>query len=416
MDRAEMLIQEAIDGGTLIALALSEPRQREPDGCRKVIVRPVQVKGERRYQFERQQERKAFHRNLTPEEAKREILALLRETFRQGHLYTPDADIQLRADRSGRLHVQTRPPSKTAPMELRHDRQKPYLLPEGRPVDFLVRLGVMTKEGRVIAARYDKFRQINRFLEMVADVVEPLDPHKPLRVVDFGCGKSYLTFALYHYLHTVKAFDVQIVGLDLKADVVAHCEALARDLDYTGLSFTVGDIAHYEGFTQVEMVVSLHACDTATDDALAKAVQWGAQVILSVPCCQHELFRQIRNEAMQPLLKHGLFKERLSALVTDSLRALRLELAGYSVQVLEFIALEHTPKNLLLRAVRQGQPAHPETLLAEYRAFRDFWHVRPAIDTALGDLGTLDEGGTSSSRPVRSTPPAEGQSLNRSEV
>jgi SAM-dependent methyltransferase len=241
-----------------------------------------------------------------------------------------------------------------------------------------VRLGLMSEAGTVIAARYDKFRQINRFLEMVADVVEVFEAGQPLRVVDFGCGKAYLTFALYHYLREIRGFDAAITGVDLKQEVVANVNKIARELNYTGLTFVVGDIQSYARLEGVDMVVALHACDTATDDALAKAVAWDVRVILAAPCCQHELFKQIDNPLMRPMLKYGIVRERLAALITDCLRAGALETAGYAVQMLEFIETEHTPKNILIRAVkRAGRPADAERTAEEYRAFRDFWHVTP---------------------------------------
>ncbi len=277
-------------------------------------------------------------------------------------------------------------PAPEAAAPAAHDRRKNYLLPEDQPIDFLVRLGVMSAEGKVIAAKRDKFKQINRFLEMVDDAAGSLPKSGPLRVIDFGCGKAYLTFALYFYLTEIQQRQVSIVGLDWKQDVVAFCSGVAQDLDYAGLTFAVGDIAAYETNNPVDMVVSLHACDTATDDALVKAVEWGARVILSVPCCQHELYGQVAADAMKPMLKHGIIKERLAALLTDSARASLLESAGYSVQILEFIALEHTAKNLLLRAVKRGGKGRVGQPSEEYRAFRDFWHIRPSLEAGLHRL------------------------------
>ena len=221
---------------------------------------------------------------------------------------------------------------------------------------FLVELGVMTKDGAVTKAKYDKFRQINRFLEFVQDILPALPPDRTITILDFGCGKSYLTFAIYHFLKVLHRRDVRIIGLDLKKDVIANCNRLAEKLGYSELTFLHGDIADYEGMNQVDMVVTLHACDTATDFALAKAIGWNASVILSVPCCQHELNKQIKNESLAPLLKYGLIKERTAALFTDAIRGNLLEAAGYQTQILEFIDMEHTPKNILLRAVRKQHP------------------------------------------------------------
>ena len=188
-------------------------------------------------------------------------------------------------------------------------------------------------------------------------------------ILDFGCGKSYLTFAMYYYLHEMKKYDIRIIGLDLKKEVIRHCNELAEKYGYKKLTFRVGDIADYEGVSEVDMVVTLHACDTATDYALAKAVGWNARVILSVPCCQHELNRQIENDVLAPIMRYGLLKERFAALVTDGLRAEYLESEGYHVQVMEFIDMEHTPKNILLRAVKN--PALSYAKIAKPQAVRN---------------------------------------------
>lgn len=217
----------------------------------------------------------------------------------------------------------------------------------------MIDLGVQTKEGKIIHARYDKFKQINRFLEFIEDILPTLSKERAVRIIDFGCGKSYLTFAMYYYLHYLKGYDVEITGLDLKEDVIAHCNLLAQQYGYDKLRFLHGDIADYEGADQVDMVVTLHACDTATDYALEKAVKWNAKVILSVPCCQHEVNKQIHNEDLSAVLKYGIIKERMSALITDAIRAELLESQGYETNILEFIDMEQTPKNLLIRAVKR---------------------------------------------------------------
>ena len=269
-------------------------------------------------------------------------------------------------------------------MTLGHDRVKQRVLPEGVPVPFLVELGVMTAEGKVRAQRYDKFRQVNRFLELVEDVLPALPAEGPLRVVDFGSGKSYLTFALHHLLTVVHRREVEIVGLDLKTDVVDHCEALARTLGADGLRFEVGDIAGYAALEGVDLVVSLHACDTATDDALDRAVRAGAPVILAVPCCQHELLPQLARPALDPLLRHGTLRERFAAEVTDAARAQLLGAVGYDVQVVEFIELEHTPKNILLRATaRPGRDT--AKAYGEYQAFAAELGIDPALARLLAD-------------------------------
>lgn len=259
---------------------------------------------------------------------------------------------------------------------LEHNRKKAYLLEEGTPVPFLADLGVMTAEGRVVRARYDKFRQINRFLEFIEDILPALPRDRELTILDFGCEKSYLTFAIYYYLKERRGLDVRIIGLDLKKDVIRKCSELSRKYGYEKLTFLQGDIAGYEGCSQVDMVVTLHACDTATDYALAKSVGWGAKVILSVPCCQHELNGQMENELMGPVFQYGLIKERMAALYTDAIRAQVLEHMGYRTQILEFIDMEHTPKNILIRAVKQGKRKDNE---GEIRELVKFLNVSPTI-------------------------------------
>lgn len=266
---------------------------------------------------------------------------------------------------------------------LSHNRTKHYILEEGKPVDFLVGLGVQTPDGRVTKARFDKFRQINRYLEFIEDVIDELPTDRTIRIIDFGCGKSYLTFAMYYYLHELQHRDIQVTGLDLKTDVIKHCNELAEKLGYDRLKFERGDISTYEGTDVADMVVTLHACDLATDYALDKAVKWGARVILAVPCCQHELNRQITCDSLKPVLKYGIIKERIAALLTDALRANLLEQQGYETQILEFIDMEHTPKNLLIRAVKKGsmRPKHS----TDIRTVEELLHVAPTLDKLLNN-------------------------------
>ena len=265
--------------------------------------------------------------------------------------------------KKGKITVKVKEHQAKEPVQiLAHNRVKQYILKEGTPFQFLVDLGVMNKEGKIHRPSYDKFKQINRFLEFIEDILPALSREREVTILDFGCGKSYLTFAMYYYLKELKGYDVNIIGLDLKEDVIRKCNGLAEKYGYEKLHFLCGDIAEYEGVQKVDMVVTLHACDKATDYALAKAVEWDAQVILSVPCCQHELNDQIQNKLLSPVLKYGLLKERMSALLTDGIRAELLESKGYSTQILEFIDMEHTPKNLLIRAVKTDRPRSGEAL------------------------------------------------------
>ena len=376
------LVRRLIGEESLTGATLSRPRRSDPSRPSRVTVAPVTIADALRYRFTAHYAARSTDENLAPAAAADRLVQLLEADFRQGLLQSSDADWQvLTAGKTA--SILRRPPSRPT-ASLAHDRVKRRLLPEGEPVPFLVELGVMTPEGKVRAKRYDKFRQVNRFLELVEDVLPSL-PAGPLRVVDFGSGKSYLTFALHHLLTVVHEREVEIVGLDLKADVVEHCEALARTLDARGLRFEVGDIAGYGALAGVDLVVSLHACDTATDDALDRAVRAGAPVILAVPCCQHELLPQLESPALAPLLRHGTLRERFAAEVTDAARAQLLSAVGYDVQVLEFIELEHTPKNVLLRAVaRPGRDT--AKALGEYRAFAAELGIDPALGRLLADL------------------------------
>ena len=338
-----------------IRAVISNPREKE--GIIKVKVRPLEKRGQLVFQFEAFTAKQAFHTNLDREEAKVQFLEYAGQ-FRQIQIETTGEEYTVLVSKKGRVTVRKKQKKvKAHQADLSHNRKKHYILEEGVPVPFLQDLGVMTEEGRIVKSRTDKFRQINRFLEFIEDILPRLDKGRELTILDFGCGKSYLTFAMYYYLHELKGYDIRIIGLDLKEDVIAHCGKLAEKYGYDKLTFLVGDIADYSGTDHVDMVVTLHACDTATDYALAKAVGWQAEVILSVPCCQHELNTQLSGVSgegnLAPVMDYGLLRERFAALVTDGLRAKYLESAGYETQVLEFIDMEHTPKNILLRAVRK---------------------------------------------------------------
>lgn len=385
MQKVVDLLASLLSDESLLSGTISSPRDKKSP-VTKVSTRPMLLRDRLLYQFTYHEAKRVTHRNLDQTESQAEITALLKQHFNQAQLFTQQADYHILVNANGKAKVLTRPPSKQGTTST-HNRSKHYIIPNDQPCSFLTRLGVMNKRGQVLPSRMGKFKQVNRFLEMVADVVDYLSTDRELCIVDFGCGKSYLTFALYHYLHEIRNLNVQIIGLDLKEEVVRHCNDIAQDLKWPKLRFWVGDIKDYQHRESVDMVVSLHACDTATDIALAKAVEWQSQVILSVPCCQHELLRQIENTAMRPLIKHGILKERLAALVTDSLRASALEVAGYNVQVLEFVETEHTAKNLLIRAVRPSQPKDTQQAKKEYVTFRDAWSIRnPFIEKAFGHL------------------------------
>ncbi|MCT4621033.1 MAG: SAM-dependent methyltransferase [Marinisporobacter sp.] len=382
MEKIYEMIEKVLKEESLIDCVLSNIRKKDPEGYDKVTIRPIILKENKVYQFTYNYQKKVTHENIKKEEMLEKVMILF-EQFKQGQFFTKDADYQILISKKFKVKILKKTPTKKA-TSLEHNRKKKYILSEGEPNSFLIRLGVMNEKGKVLSKKFDKFRQINRFLEMVEDIMPYLKKEQErINIIDFGCGKSYLTFALYHYLVEVSKLNVNIVGLDLKKDVIKHCNEIAMDLGYDDLKFMIGDIEHFTGANKVDMVVTLHACDTATDAALTKAIEWDADVILSVPCCQHELFKQIHNDVMKPILKHGILKERMSAIVTDSIRANILEIMGYQTQILEFIDMEHTPKNLLIRAVKTDKGS--KEAIEEYKKLKDFLGIDPYFERALGE-------------------------------
>lgn len=340
----------------LLGVVISNSSKKEEFS--KIKIRPIVLKEVRYYQVSEYKGKQIFHSNLTKEDLISQLPMWFGGLFRQAEISTKNELVTLLISKKGKATIKYKKVEKQKiDINYQHNKQKRYILTEGTPLPFLVDLGVMSEDGFLIKAKSDKFRQLNRFLEYVEDILPFLDGKKKITIIDFGCGKSYLTFAMYYYLKELKEYNVTIIGLDLKKDVIDHCNSLCLKYGYTDLKFLYGDIASYEGYNEVDMVVSLHACDTATDYALHKAVNWGAKVILSVPCCQHEINKQMDGGPFKTLMKYGIIKERMSALITDAIRANLLEMKGYKVQLLEFIDMEHTPKNILIRAVRKsGEP------------------------------------------------------------
>ena len=368
---------------TLIRVILSNPSSK--DGVIKICARPMLKNKSLLFQIEEYTKTQVFHKNLTAGDAGSYLTGKLSSdtssqtaSFKNALVETQSFTANVLVSKKGTITIKKKmnASAKQPKISLSHNRKKKYILEEGIPVPFLIDLGVMTQNGNIVNAHYDKFRQINRFLEYIEDILPSLPTGLELRILDFGCGKSYLTFAIYYYLKVLKGYPVRITGLDLKEDVIRHCNELAVKYGYDKLEFLCGDIAYYDGCSQVDMVVTLHACDTATDYALAKAVGWGAKVILSVPCCQHELNKQIKNDLLSPVLHYGILKERMAALMTDGLRAQILEANGYRTQILEFIDMAHTPKNLLIRAVYNGHCADNKAQINELLAAFD---VNPTL-------------------------------------
>lgn len=378
----EELLEQCIQKN-LIDLTISGLKKKNEELPVKIKVRPVAMKDNIEYQVSEFIGRKVFHKNYKKDELKKKITDWMQEDYKQAQFTMTDATAQILSGKHSQTVKYKKCKEVRVQRDLSHNRTKRYILPEGTPVGFLIDLGVMTKEGKIVRQKYDKYRQINRFLEFVEDILPQLSKEREQTIIDFGCGKSYLTFAMYYYLKELKGYDIRIIGLDLKEDVIAHCNELKDKYGYGKLSFLVGDIASYTDVDAVDMVVTLHACDTATDYALAKAVQWGAKVILSVPCCQHEANKMMENELLQPVLQYGILKERMAAIMTDAVRANLLTAKGCDTQILEFIDMEHTPKNLLIRAVYTGKDS--ENAAEALKNMEEALHLNLTLNKLLGE-------------------------------
>lgn len=381
MQEIKVLLEQSLNID-FVGATLSNPKEK--NGATKVKVRPILKQGVLLFQCEAHKNNQVFHENHEAEKAMG-VLADYMNQFKQMQLETKTFRYTVLISKKGKVTIQKKKQAGCVKeVDLSHNRSKNYILQEGIAVPFLQDLGVMTSDGKIVRTKFDKFRQINRFLEFIEDILPQLSKDREVTILDFGCGKSYLTFAMYYYLHELKKYDVRIIGLDLKTDVIRHCNQLSEKYGYEKLKFLEGNIADYTGVDEVDMVVTLHACDTATDFALDKAVGWNAKVILSVPCCQHELNGQMKNETLEPLMKYGLIKERMAALVTDALRAEYLENCGYDAQILEFIDMEHTPKNILIRAVKTGKK---KGNLGKIKECEAFLHIDPMLGRLLKERG-----------------------------
>ena len=382
MENVSELVEKIINEESIIYAIFSSLRNKSEKTFNKVTVKKVIIKNEVKHQFEYFYDKKVEHKNLDKDETKAEINKYFQTYFKQALINTVDSDYHILISKKGIAKISKKQASRK-PVDTSHNRKKKYILNEGERTPFLIELGIMTEQGKIVNSKYDKFKQINRYLELVSDCIPYLNKDKTIRIIDFGCGKAYLTFALYDYLVLKMGYNVEIVGLDLKENVIKFCSDLAKKLSFDDLRFEQGDIKGFNQFTDVDMVISLHACNTATDDALAKAVSWGAKVILAVPCCQHELLKKIKNDVMIPMMKYGIIKEKLSTLLTDALRANVLEIMDYRTQVLEFIDMEHTPKNVMIRAFLE-EPQNIDKLVKQYKEFKNQWQISPYIEEAFG--------------------------------
>ena len=371
------IIKELLVKNELIEIIISGKEEKTTE-YNKISIKPF-LKDEIIYfQFAYIYDKKTTHENI---EAVETIDKLVEDfvNFKQMVIFSKSNDYQVLKNKKGVKVIKNKATKKQG--ELLHNRKKNYIIPEDEPCKFLEILGVMNEKGKVFKDKYDKFRQINKYLEFIRDIKDELNKKKKIRIVDFGSGKAYLTFALYYYINEVLGVEAEITGIDLKKDVVEFCNDTAKKLEYKNLKFLWGDIKTFTEFEGIDMIVTLHACDIATDMAIAHGIKWKSRIIMVVPCCQHEIFTQIKNESMSPLLKHGILKERISSLVTDAARGNLLEVVGYNVQFVEFIDMEHTPKNIMIRAIYNGQKN--EKALVEYMRYKEFWSIEPYLEKSI---------------------------------
>ena len=305
------------------------------------------------YQIEKFTDKQVFHENIEVDFLSDKLIEIIYENYKQVAAWSLNNTYDLKISKKGKVFLNKRKSDNSNLIKKGHNKEKNYILKEGMIIEPLIDLGVFTKEGKVINSKYDKYKQINRFIEIIDDEIKKND-YKDLTILDFGCGKSYLTFVLYYYFVKIKNINVKMIGLDLKEDVIKKCNEIAKRYNYENLHFELGDINGFKYTNKVDMVITLHACDTATDYALYNAVKWNSKMIFSVPCCQHELNSQMKSDSLSILTKYGIVQERVAALMTDSIRANLLECAGYKTQLLEFIDIAHSPKNILIRASKSN--------------------------------------------------------------
>ena len=319
----------------------------------KISVNLKETNKGRFYQIEKFTDKQVFHENIDVESVNKKVYECLNGAYKQLSAWSDNYTYDMKISKKGKVFLGKKKSDNSKVVKKGHNKEKNYILREGMIIEPLIDLGVFTKEGKVINSKYDKYKQINRFIEIIDDEIKKND-YKELTILDFGCGKSYLTFVLYYYFVKIKNINVKMIGLDLKEDVIKKCNEIAQRYKYDNLHFELGDINGFKYNNKVDMVITLHACDTATDYALYNAIKWNSKMIFSVPCCQHEFNSQMKADELSILTNYGIVQERIAALMTDSVRANLLECAGYKTQLLEFIDISHSPKNILIRASKSN--------------------------------------------------------------
>ena len=367
----------------VIKVVISNKLNKDVEYNKINIALKVNNKGKKYYQVEKFTDKQVFHENIEVNDLEKALNKLVNNNYKQLSAWSNDITFDLKISKKGKVFLGKKKSNNKNLVNKSHNKEKNYILKEGMIIEPLIDLGVFTKEGKVINSKYDKYKQINRFIEIIDDEIKK-NNYKELTILDFGCGKSYLTFVLYYYFVEIKNIKVKMIGLDLKADVIKKCNEIAKRYKYDNLHFELGDINGYKYENNVDMVITLHACDTATDYALYNAIKWNAKMIFSVPCCQHEFNAQMKPESLSILSKYGIIQERVSALMTDAVRGNLLEASGYKTQLLEFIDIAHSPKNILIRASKSNiSKEKKEKSLNEVEKLIKEFNFRPTLLSLL---------------------------------
>lgn len=381
MDNLINAIDKIVEG-QVFKIVISNKKDKE-NKYNKININFKESKNKKYYQVEKYTDKQVFHENIEIEDLRDYLLDYMENSYKQLAAWSENNTFDLKISKKGKVFLGKKNANNSNLINKDHNKKKNYILEEGMIIEPLIDLGVFTKEGKVVKSKYDKYKQINRFVEIIDDEIKKND-YKELTILDFGCGKSYLTFILYYYFVEIKKINVKMIGLDLKEDVIKKCNEVAKRYKYDNLHFELGDINGYKYNNKVDMVITLHACDTATDYALYNAVKWNAKMIFSVPCCQHELNHQMKPENLNILTRYGIVQERVAALMTDAVRGNLLEAVGYKTQLLEFIDIAHSPKNILIRASKSNISKQKiEKSLAEVEKLREEFNFNPTLYNLL---------------------------------
>lgn len=381
MDNLINAIDKIVEG-KVFKIVISNKKDKE-NKYNKININFKESKNKKYYQVEKYTDKQVFHENIEIEDLRDYLLDYMENSYKQLAAWSENNTFDLKISKKGKVFLGKKNANNSNLINKDHNKKKNYILEEGMIIEPLIDLGVFTKEGKVVKSKYDKYKQINRFVEIIDDEIKKND-YKELTILDFGCGKSYLTFILYYYFVEIKKINVKMIGLDLKEDVIKKCNEVAKRYKYDNLHFELGDINGYKYNNKVDMVITLHACDTATDYALYNAVKWNAKMIFSVPCCQHELNHQMKPENLNILTRYGIVQERVAALMTDAVRGNLLEAVGYKTQLLEFIDIAHSPKNILIRASKSNISKQKiDKSLTEVEKLREEFNFNPTLYNLL---------------------------------